>query len=312
MKRSFFSVLAAIGATVAIAAPSYAQAQVMLPSIIDAMDALKNGATSTSVTTTTGGVESTQITNTQASGGKVGTFTASGSQGENQRFAVGTATNFGINASGSSTAEYAVDSRATLGLAGSAYSQTIGTSGSNLDARSSGSLAEAYAANEVETKIGNSAQTSYEREVASGSNRNSYVWWSPTTTWNNLTDTQKREYESSYSSEASSIRTSATSTFNSNETVREAANGVISGSFVEKTQADGESNNVEVRGIGNSANMRNASNSVFDVKVSARPTVGLPTSNSATANGAAGGSMSSTASADASKTSFSSIFIQSF
>jgi hypothetical protein len=310
MKRSLFSALAALGATAAIAAPGYAQ--VVLPGVTDAMDALKNGASSTTITTTTGGVESTAITNTQASGGKVGTFTASGSEGESQRFSVGTATNFGINASGSSTAEYAVDSRATLGLGGSAYSQTIGTSGSNLDARSSGSLAESYAANEVETKIGSSAQNSYEREVANGSNRSGYAWWSPTTTWNSLTQEQKSAYESSYSSEASSIRTSATSTFNNNETVREAANGVISGSFVEKSQLDTESNNVEVRGIGNSANMRNGSNSVFDVKVSARPTVGLPTSNSATANGSAGGSMSSTASADASKTSFSSMFIQSF
>jgi len=320
MKRNLFvKVAISLGvAATGIALP--ATAQVALPTVTEAMSALKTGGS----TVTNYGQDGTTVTgivNTEASGGKVGTFTASGSQGDSQRFAVGTSTSFGVNASGSSTAEYAVDSQARMALGGSNFSQTIGSSGSNLDARSSESLRESYVMNEVETTIGSSAQSSYEREQASGSSRYGHSWWSPTSSWNTLTTDQKSEYESSYDQERTSISESAASTYNSSESVREAANGVISGSFKANSSASDSSanpltstdnNDVTVKGIGNSANLRAGSNSLFDVKVQARTMSGLPDSNSATANGAAGANMSSTSSADASTTSFSSLFIQSF
>jgi hypothetical protein len=289
-----------------------------------AFDALKDGARSTTVTTlgSDGTTIGSQITTSAASGGKVGTFTFSGSEGESQRFSVGTATNLGVNASASSTQEYQVNSNATLGIGTSQFRQTIGTSGSSQTESQRELAAASYAQNAVATEVGNSASSYYEKAQASASSgsNSGYAWWNSSyanKAYSELSADEKRTVDSSYSSKVSAVTERATSEYSSSSASQEAANGVISGSFKASSAggpapaASNDSNEVTVKGIGNSAALNAASNSNFSSTVSARPGV-TPASNSATASGGAGANMSSTSSADASATNFSSIFIQSF
>jgi len=63
-----------------------------------------------------------------ASGGVVGTFTYSGSQGTANNFAVGTSSSLGTSASASSTSDYKVDSTSKMDLAvGTKFTQSIGS-----------------------------------------------------------------------------------------------------------------------------------------------------------------------------------------
>jgi len=182
-----------------------------------------------------------------ASGGVVGTFTYSGSQGTANNFAVGTSSSLGTSASASSTSDYKVDSKSMMNLdSGTKFTQSIGSFS--------------------ETGQGNG-------QVATGSG---------------------------------------------------AGTGIISGSFVttggnastdgatSDTASANVSNKVEVAGIANTANVLSAATSTFGSTIGARKPGDIGVSNSGTANGSAGTSLNSSATANSSTSGFASTFIQSF
>jgi hypothetical protein len=281
------------------------------------------------VTKQTGaGAATSEITTTSGGGGKVGTFTTSLSEGDQQRFAVGTSTNIGVNASASSTSDYQVNSNANLSFGTSNLRQTIGTSGIAQSQSERSSLAESYAANSASTSVGSSAERYYEKAQASGNaNQNSgYAWWNSSysgKSFNSLSSDEKQTITNSYNAAYTSASSAAKSDYSSSAAAQEASNGVISGSFVSSsnktvdTAATPDVNNsaannqVTVKGIGNAASVNAIGNSGFTSVVSARS--GTPAAGSSgTASGSAGANVSSTASADAAATKFSSVYIQSY
>ena len=273
-----------------------------------------------------------------ASGGKVGTFTFSGSEGTSQNFSVGTSTNLGVNASASSTSEYAVTSTANLLTGSSSLRQTIGTSGIQESASSREQQKSAYVEDTVTKTVGSSSsdyfsKASEDSKTMTGTQMTQkYNWWSDSMSGKSATEVESSATATSGKSSStlfeeaktkSSI--SASSDYSSSAASSQAANGVISGSFKAASASTGDqsgtltsntsntssdNNEVTVKGIGNSATLNANGGSEFRTNVTARS--GNPTSNSATANGGAGASMSSTSSANASNTGFSSVFIQSF
>ena len=280
----------------------------------------------------------TSQTTGSASGGKVGTFTFSGSEGTSQNFSVGTATNLGVNASASSTSEYAVTSTANLLAGSSSLRQTIGTSGIQDSASSREQQKSAYVEDTVTKTVGSSSSDYFSKASEDSKTMTTtqmtqkYNWWS-----DSMRDKSATQVESSAT--AASGKTSSTlfeeaktqssisasSDYSSSAASSQAANGVISGSFKAASTSTGDqsgtpnsntsntssdNNEVTVKGIGNSATLNANGGSEFRSNVTAR--TGNPTSNSATASGGAGASMSSTSSANASNTGFSSVFIQSF
>lgn len=260
---------------------------------------------------------------TTGGGGKVGTFQASLSEGDQQRFAVGTSTNISVNASSSSTSDYQTNSTATFGVGSSNLRQTIGSSGVSETATSRANAASTYAATAVETEVGSSAEKYYEKNQASGGSNqynNSWAWWTnggSSKSWSELDTTEKQAVQSSYSQHSSAVTQRATSEYNTSASASEAANGVISGSFVSNSASttsptSAEANNqVTVKGIGNAASVNAQSNSVFTSVITGR--AGTPAAGtSGTASGSAGANVSSTASADAAATKFSSVFIQAY
>lgn len=328
----------------------------------NALNALKQGA----------------VGNTPATGGKVGTFTLSASEGTNQNFAVGTSTNLGINASASSTAEYQVNSNAGLGLAGSSFKQVIGTSGTAENSATRAQALTDYKAQSVATELGSSVTDYVQKAVdmeKSGKTTQQiqqagYAWWGATNArTTNETDTayvsrlaSKTEVTTDYTQKVEQINQRAQSDFQSATSFSDAANGIIKGSFnasevstsdtgaktetktvtttnwaANSVDANGtardagsqtvtqntfsaadagnssqKNNTVVVAGIGNTANINAGSGSTFTSNVTARSAITAPTSNSATANGGAGASFSSTSNANASNSSFASVFVQSF
>jgi len=85
-------------------------------------------AAPTSIPTVGSGILGTAGSTGVQSGGLQGTFTYSGSTGQNNNFAVGTSTNFGVNASASSTADYKVQSTGTANVGGTQINLGIGSS----------------------------------------------------------------------------------------------------------------------------------------------------------------------------------------
>jgi hypothetical protein len=336
MKRStLLKVATALGVAAGLAAPVSAQVSQDLrtsafgPSgaAASGFSALSNvggtrveGATIDANGVSTGGT--TVITT--GGGGKVGTFQASLSEGDQQRFAVGTSTNISVNASSSSTSDYQTNSTATFGVGSSNLRQTIGTSGVSETATSRANAASSYAATAVETEVGNSAERYYEKASASGntaSSNSNWAWWNNSysgRSWNQLSSSEQQSITSSYNQVASSINQRATSEYNSSASASEASNGVISGSFVSNSASTtspttAEANNqVTVKGIGNAASVNAQSNSVFSSVITGRANFTPSAGSSGTASGSAGANVSSTASADAAATKFSSVFIQAY
>jgi len=351
MKRStFFKVAAALGVAGGLCLPASAQVSSTLQTAAfgasgaaaSGFSALSNvggtrveGATINANGTTTGGT--TVITT--GGGGKVGTFQASLSEGDQQRFAVGTSTNISVNASSSSTSDYQTNSTATFGIGSSNLRQTIGSSGVSETATARASAASTYASTAVAETLGNSVEKYYEKATSSGtqtaSNSNSgssgYWWWWGSSyqnsngtqkSYNDLSSEQKETIQSEYNKSVSSVTQKATSEYNSSASASEAANGVISGSFVSSSSQTGTSgtppnsdaanNQVTVKGIGNAASVNAQSNSVFSSVITGRANVTPSAGSSGTASGSAGANVSSTASADAAATKFSSVFIQAY
>jgi hypothetical protein len=276
--------------------------------------------------------EATSQTTGTASGGKVGTFTFSANEGTSQNFSVGTSTNLGVNASASSTQEYSVDSRASLGIGTSTFRQTIGTSGISQQADVSNSAKSSYVSDAVQSKVGTTETEYYSKALSDSKSLSStdmqqkYSWWSPT--YSTSTDSESlktasttnssESFQSRLDKTTSHVTTQAESEFSRSTSSRDAANGVISGTFRAASTSTGttpatnstDNNEVTVKGIGNAASLNAGGSSEFRTVVTARG--GTPASNSATANGSAGANMGSSSTANASNTSFSSVFIQSF
>lgn len=334
MKRSIFlNVAAALGVAAAFALPAQAQVSAGLQQSAFGGTAGVGGATGFSALSNVGGTRvegatidangvstggSTVITT--GGGGRVGTFQASLSEGDQQRFAVGTSTNISVNASSSSTSDYQTNSTATLGIGSSNLRQTIGTSGVNETASARESAASSYA----DTSVGRSASSYFESAKSAisldSTQQNRFAWWRgnmATQSFDQATSNTESgsQIESSYNTEHGNARNE----YASSSTATQAANGVITGSFVassattgtETLPADNSQNQVTVSGIGNNASVNAQANSVFNSSIIGRagtPAVGT----SGTASGSAGANVSSTASADASATKFSSVFLQSF
>lgn len=369
MNRStLLKVAAALGVAAGLAAPASAQVSVGLQQAAFGGTIGNGGAltpastgfgalSTVGVTTTTinegntpGQQVSASTTKTSGSGGKVGTFQASLSEGDQQRFAVGTSTNIGVNASSSSTSDYQANSTATFGFGSSTLRQSIGTSGATQSATQKDQAKASYveqtastsAAQSASTTVGSSAESYYNKAAANAttsgntSTSTGYSWWNSgyqtsgaNKSWSSLSsDEQKavtasyqQAYNSAYSTAYTSASTSAATSYESSAAASEAATGVISGSFVSSSSQSGSAapaagsenanNQVTVRGIGNAANVNAAGNSVFNSVITARP--GTPAAGtSGTASGSAGANVSTTASADAAATKFSSVFIQSY
>lgn len=326
----------------------------------NALDALKQGQVGTAAVGNTPASADYKA----ATGGKVGTFTLSASEGTSQNFAVGTATNLGINASASSTSEYQVKSDALLGLAGSSFRQVIGTSGTAENTATRTAAKNEYVASAVETEVGSSAESYFNKKLAASTSASGTCsgWWGCGQTYTQASAVQENntgKLQTEYNSKLTAVTQRATSEFTSTSAFSEAANGVIRGTFnasetsdvdtgakatrevsttiaaggkdskgntyaaggtekitfVDAADANSSStkqNQVEVKGIGNAANVNFGGSSTFTTGVSVRPTITTPTSNSATANGAAGSNIQSTSNANASNSSFSSVFVQSF
>jgi len=280
------------------------------------------GSTTTTINegNTPGQQVSATTTKTTGSGGKVGTFQASLSEGDQQRFAVGTSTNIGVSATSSSTSEYQANSTATFGVGTSNLRQTIGTSGISQTAQAREQAASSYA----DTSVGSTASSYFERakqEISQDTSASSrYSWWHndmKTQTYDQAKTTTVNG--STVDSAYSSAYGNAKSEYSSSSSASEASNGVISGSFVSSSNsttttsptAEAANNQVTVKGIGNAASVNAMSNSVFSSVITAR--AGTPAAGtSGTASGSAGANVSSTASADAAATKFSSVFIQSY
>lgn len=198
----------------------------------NALDALKTGA----------------VGNTAASGGKVGTFTLSASEGQNQNFAVGTSTNIGINANASSTAEYQVNSNATLGLSGSNFKQVIGTSGTTENLATRAQSLTDYKAQSVATEVGSTVtdyvQKAIDLKTAGKSDTEirsaGYGWWgtSTATTVGTKSATEfvssldsSSEVKTAYTQKVNSVNERAASDFSKTSSFSDAANGIIRGQF---------------------------------------------------------------------------------
>jgi len=274
----------------------------------------REGATVDSQGNLSGGTS----TITSGGGGRVGTFQASLSEGDQQRFAVGTSTNISVNASSSSTSDYQTNSTATFGVGTSNLRQTIGTSGISETAQAREQSSSSYA----DTSVGRTASSYFEKakqEIATDSSATSRYSW-----WHSSMSGQSYDQAKTNTTSGSSIDTSFTqaygnakSEYSSSSAATEAANGVISGSFVSNSASStsptsAEANNqVTVKGIGNAASVNAQSNSVFSSVITGR--AGTPAAGtSGTATGSAGANVSSTASADAAATKFSSVFIQAY
>lgn len=300
------------------------------------LGALRNGGSAITTyidpTDPTKGISS-QTTGT-ASGGKVGTFSFSGSEGTSQNFSVGTSTNLGVNASASSTSEYAVTSTAALAVGGSSLKQTIGTSGIQESATAREQQRSSYVEDTVSRTVGSSSTDYFtkasedSKTLTSSQMTQKYNWWSDSMSGKSSSEIETSAATTSGKTssqlfEDAKLKTSqqASSDYTASTASSEAANGVISGSFRAASTSQGDlqgqtasnstdNNEVTVKGIGNAATLNANGGSEFRTNVTAR--TGNPTSNSATANGGAGASMSSTSTANASNTGFSSVFIQSF
>jgi hypothetical protein len=281
------------------------------------------GATTTTILegATPGQQVSSSTTKTTGSGGKVGTFQASLSEGDQQRFAVGTSTNIGVNASSSSTSEYQTNSSATFGIGTSNLRQTIGTSGISQTAQAREQASSSYA----DTSVGNSVSSYFDKakkEIETDSTASSRYSW-----WNNAMATKSYDEAKTITNSGQSIENSYTSAYgnakseySSSSSASEASNGVISGSFVSNSSnstsstnptTEAANNQVTVKGIGNAASVNAMSNSNFSTIITGRS--GTPAAGtSGTANGSAGANVGSTASADAASTRFSSVFIQAY
>jgi len=346
MKRStLLKVATALGVVTGLAAPVSAQvsqdlqnaafgpagtAATGFSALSRVSSTTREGATVDSLGNLSGGTS----TITSGGGGRVGTFQASLSEGDQQRFAVGTSTNISVNASSSSTSDYQTNSTATFGVGSSNLRQTIGSSGVSETATARGTAASSYAQTAVTETLGNSVEKYYEKAVEQGtstatstnSGSSGHWWWwgsnyqnsnGTQKSFNELTQTQKDTITSEYNKSVSSVNEKATSEYNNSAAATEAANGVISGSFVSNSASttaptSAEANNqVTVKGIGNAASVNAQSNSVFSSVITGR--AGTPAAGtSGTASGSAGANVSSTASADAAATKFSSVFIQAY
>jgi hypothetical protein len=340
MKRStLLKVAAALGLAAGIATPVSAQVssglqQAAFGGTIGVGGALTPAATGFSALSTAGSTSTTVLegatpgqqvssstTKTTGSGGKVGTFQTSLSEGEQQRFAVGTSTNIGVNASSSSTSDYQANSSATFGIGTSNLRQTIGTSGISQTSQAREQASSSYA----DTSVGSSASSYFEkakREIATDSSASQRYSW-----WNSGMATKSYDEAKTITTSGQSIDTSYTSAhgnakseYSSSASAAEASNGVISGSFVSNSSSspsaadpttEAATNQVTVKGIGNAASVNAMSNSSFSSVITSR--AGTPAAGtSGTANGSAGANVSSTASADAASTKFSSVFIQAY
>jgi len=129
--------------------------------------------TATAVTTGEAVKASPQFTLTQSTAGNlifqgVGTAQYNNSIGTNNSFQVGSSTNLGVNASTSSTPEYAVNSHAKLDLAGnSTLKQIIGTSGSSSNQAAEQTAAMTYAHDQASSTADKNAQSSAHTSASS-------------------------------------------------------------------------------------------------------------------------------------------------
>lgn len=337
-QSTLLKVAAALGVVAGLSAPVSAQVSVGLQQAafggsVDTNGVLTPAATGYGALSTTGQTTtiinegstpgqqvSATTTTTSGSGGRVGTFQASLSEGDQQRFAVGTSTNIGVNASSSSTSDYQTNSTATFGIGTSNLRQTIGTSGISETTQARETASSSYA----DTTVGTSASSYFEQakqEISRDSTAaNRYRWWHSSMatqsydqakTNTNSTVSIDTEYNTAYGNAKSEYINSASST--------EAANGVISGSFVSSSSStdtpptsEQANNQVTVRGIGNAASVNAQGNSVFSSVITGRTNYTPTAGASGTASGSAGANVSSTASADAAATKFSSVFIQAY
>ena len=215
-------------------------------------------------------------------GGDTGTTTYNSQAGASSNFSLGASNQLGVNAASSSTADYSVNSRASLSSQGSFLNQSLGSSGANLN----------QATQEQKSAWDTSASSAASAEYGS-----SYVNRPGTRAdmseaeWQQAWD---REYASAYSSSQES----------SNTKMNAAANGIITGSF------DSETNSVKVEGLGSSASINTGYGSSFVTDIKATP--GATPSNSATASGSAGATLNTNATVNSSNVEFTSTFIQAF
>ena len=227
------------------------------------------------------GLSATEAVNTL--GTASGTTTYNSQAGSSSNFSLGASNQLGVNASASSTADYSVNSRAQLQSQGSFLNQSLGSSGSNLnaatqEAKTSWDSAASSAAN---AKYGSSW------EYATGKDGG----WSSEAEWQQAWDA---EYTSAYS----------TSRESSTAKVQAAENGIITGNF------DSATNSVKVTGLGSNASINTGYGSSFVSDIKAK-TLDTP-SNSATASGSAGANLNTNATVNSSSVEFTSTFIQSF
>lgn len=328
-RSSLLKAAAALGVACSMATPATAQVSTGLQGLAFGAGGINTGfsalsttdGTVTTVTGTGANAQTSTITTSGGAGGKVGTFQASLSEGDQQRFAVGTSTNIGVNASSSSTSDYQANSSATFGVGTSNLRQTIGTSGIAQTATERTAAQAAYVSSTVETEVGNSAESFYNKQTADSAARNGYTWWSANSSYSQAATTQGSAINSAYTQQRTDVSERATSEYSRSAASQEASNGVISGSFVSNSSqtgvsgtppnSDSANNQVTVKGIGNAASVNALGNSSFSSVITARS--GTPAAGtSGTASGSAGANVSSTASADAAATKFSSIFIQSY
>jgi len=231
-----------------------------------------------------------------------GTAQFNNSLGNNNSFQVGSATSLGVNASASSTPEYAVTSTATLNLDNAtSMSQTIGTAGVSQSKANTSTRAHDVTRTSMAER-GWEAGWEYGREYE---DRNG----------NTSTYDSQGSWEAAYTAEYGSTYQNAYSTVQGTES-SSTSDGTISGTFTtsESTNADGVKNtdsNVTVNGIGSTANIVAAGSSTFDTTIGAGAAAGAGSSTS-TASGSAGASLSTVSLANQSQSTNASAFIQSF
>ena len=302
-----------------------------------------------------GSSSSPQFSVTAATAGSIlfqgdGTAQFNNSVGTNNSFQVGSSTNLGVNASTSSTAEYAVTAGATLDMgASSVLKQVIGTSGSNAAKTSTATAAHEVARNHM-------ASTSIGVDWSAENNRG----YSTQGEWQVAYD---REYNNTYSNAHSNIKSTETSTGSSGTisgvfATKETGAATTGGSMADWSASaslsadtkygvdyenrsstysfstegawqaayDAEYNRayagaaagaqrtseseVTVNGIGSDASITAAESSTFDVQISQNS--GMNFGSTATANGSSGASLATSSFANQSNSSTASGFMQAF
>jgi hypothetical protein len=239
------------------------------------------------------------------------------SAGINDTFSVGTQTSIGSSATSSTSQGTFATVDSTFGIAGTTINQFIGSSSSSSLSESVLDSAQQSAMSKAEeiSKAQTSESTFQYREASTSINGSSSGWW----WWNNNQWSQRtfNTTQVSKSTELATLQTSLRSEIKaevyqqefSREVQSIQSSGVISGSF----EREGDTNNVEVRGIGADNTVVGANQSVFQAQLTGSEAAAMDNAlGTVTGQASAVGSVNTDSTASATTSQFVNAFATAF